>query len=419
MDVELAAGFVPRHLAGPVAAALEDTPVVVINGPRQAGKTTLAAGLLSGGRGTYLSLDEPDVRAAARDDPAALLGGRAEPVVLDEFQREPDLLLAVKASVDSDRRPGRFVLTGSSRYLTLPRVSESLAGRVEVLELLPFSQGELEGAAERFLARLFRPSPWTRPPTLDRRDYLRRICAGGFPEALRRPAGRRRERWFDSYVQTVTRRDVTEIADVRRIDELSTLLQLVAARSASVLSVADLARDAALKWETANTYLALLEAVYLVHRVPAWTSSATTRLTKQPKVVIGDSGLAAHLLGVDTDGLMAPGSPLVGPLLEGFVVAELIKQRTWSDVDVRLSHFRDRDRHEVDVVLETRDGRVAAVEVKAVTRIRGEHLHGLRRLMDVAGERFVQGVLLYTGGEVVQLDDRLHAVPLSALWQPG
>lgn len=411
--------FLPRAVEPRLREALADTPVIVVNGARQAGKTTLATSLLSGGIGSFTTLDDPDTRDAAQADPAGFLRGRAEPLVIDEIQRAPDLLLAIKASIDRDRRPGRFVLTGSTRFLTVPTLSESLAGRVEIVELWPFSQGELGGTTDGFIDRLFADPAWTqlKASAPDRTEYLRRASVGGFPEAVSRSTDRARRRWFDSYFTTVIQRDISELGDVRKIEELPRLVKLLSARTASVLNISDLSRDARLKWETAREYMALLETVFLVHRLPAWSTNLTSRMTKQAKVFLTDSGLVAFLLGTSAQALAEQGSPHSGQLFETFVVNELRKQVTWAETDVALHHYRDRDGVEVDVVVEARDGRVAALEVKSSGRVQKTDLRGLRLLRDRLGSRLGQGLVLYCGEEARELEDRLFAVPASTLWQ--
>lgn len=410
---------VDRHVLPLLREALGDLRVVVLGGARQSGKTTLLRRVHAEVGGTFLSFDEPDVLRAAIDDPAGLIAGFPAPLMVDEVQRAGDpFLLALKAAVDRDRRPGRAVLSGSTRFLTVPTLSESLAGRAVVLELWPFSQGERDGHRERFLDRAFlHPERLAADaqPVL-RAELFARVVGGGFPEAVRFASPRSRRLWFDSYVTTVLQRDVREIGDVRRGAELDRLLRLVAARDAGELVVAGLARSAGLDEATTATYLRLLETVYLISRVPAWSRNLTAKIARRPKVVVNDSGLAAFLVGADEAALLRPTSAAAGPLLEAFVVAELLRQRTWSDVDVTVSHVRDRDGHEVDIVVETRDGRVVGIECKAAATVREADLGGLRWLRDRVGDDFVAGLVLHAGERALPFGDRLWSLPVSSLW---
>ncbi len=391
---------------------------MLVNGARQAGKTTLARRVAETARGRYVTMDNPATLRAARFDPAGFLEGRGL-LVIDEFQKAGEtLLLALKEEVDRLPSPGRFLLTGSTRFLTVPRLSDSLAGRVDILDLWPLSQGEIRGERETFPDLLFGPVGRLRslrPEPLSRRETFETVCRGGFPEALRRsPAGR--AGWFASYVDTVTQRDVPEIARIRQARDLKRALRLLAAQTAGELNVASLARDLRMPRTTLDGYLPLLETVYLFFQVPAWSRNLSAKVARHPKVHLLDAGLAAHLLGVDPAGLSRPASPAAGRLLETFVAGELARQRTWAGQPFELHHFRDRDGKEVDSILEAPDGRVAGVEVKAARSLGESDARTLAWMRDRLGSDFIQGVVLYTGEEVLPLGDRITALPLAALW---
>ncbi len=409
----------PRRAEAVVAEALGDFRIVLINGARQSGKTTLVRRLQTQRGGTFVTLEDPTVLGAVSDDPRGLVGAFAEPLMIDEFQKGGDRLLsAIKLAVDEDRRPGRFVLTGSTRFLTVPTLSESLAGRVRIVDLWPFSQREIRRTVDGFVDRAFADPDALRganSSTMDRAGYLEVACAGGFPEAVRL-GPRARSRWFEDYVRTVTQRDVAEISRVRQIVELPRLLRLLSALTAQELNVAGLARSAGMDDQTVRNYLPLLETVYLVHRVPAWSRNLTAKVKRHPKVHMTDSGLAAHLMGVSPMGLARPGVAAAGALLETFVVNEIAKQLTWSETPARLAHFRDRNGPEVDVVLETGDGRVVGIEVKASMSAQRPDFAGLRLLRDRLGDGFVHGFLLYTGEQTLSFGERVTAAPISALW---
>lgn len=407
----------PRFAARQVRAALADTPVVAVNGARQVGKSTLVSDLLSGGDGTrVVTLDDRTQLSAAQADPTTFVQHEGL-LVVDEVQRCPELLPAIKAEVDRDRRPGRFLVTGSSRLLSTPEMSASLAGRVDIVDLWPLSQGELGGRREDFVdALLGWDASLDHESGLGRADYMERVCAGGFPEPLGRQ-GRRRHRWFANYATTVVERMVADVADIERLTSMPRLLRLCAARTAGQLNVDDIARDLGLPRRTVSSYLTHLQTVFLVHLVPAWSRNLTSKVAHRPKIMLTDSGLAAHLVGADPEALSVAAATTAGALLETFVAMELRKQMERSEATGDIHHFRDRDGIEVDIVIETHDGRVAAAEVKASATVRGEDFRGLRLLDKRLGAEFAGGVVLYTGRETVRFGPRLAAVPLARLWE--
>lgn len=331
-------------------------------------------------------------------------------------QGVPELLPAIKAEVDRDRSAGRFILTGSTRLLSIAEVSESLPGRVEIVDLGPLSQGEIERCPEGFVDALF---GWDTSlmvgSNLKKADYFERLCAGGFPEPLAR-SGRRRQAWFSSYATTVVERMVADLAEVQRLAVMPQLLRLCAARTSGVLNTRNLADDLGIPYRTVGSYLAHLRAVFLVALLPAWSRNLTSKVAHRPKIHLADSGLAAHLVGMDPSALVESAAP-GGALLETFVVAEVTKQLGWSATDAAAYHFRDRGGIEVDLVLEVRNGAVAGVEVKASSTVRSRDFRGLRLLAERLGDQFVGGVVLYTGPDPVPFGDRLLALPRSALWQ--
>lgn len=406
-----------RSLEISVLRALSDTPVVLLNGARQTGKTTLAQAI-AGGRGAqYHTLDYATTLALACSDPVGFIRNLAGPVVLDEIQKAPGLFPAIKLAVDSDRQPGRFLLTGSANVLTLPRLSESLAGRMEIIPLYPFSAGELAGVTEGFLPRLFSGTIAQLKSPLTCQDIAARLACGGYPEAVQRAAEDRRAAWFASYISTILQRDVRDLARVDALHALPNLLKLLAARSSALVNLADVGRDASLPHTTLTRYLALLETVFLVHRLPAWSRNLGQRLVKASKLHLIDTGLACHLLGADARRL-SEDRPLLGKLLESFVVGELRKQISWADPRTALYHFRTAAGSEVDVLLERPDGSVAAIEVKAGATVGVTDFAALKALRDQLGEQFRAGVVLYLGDQIVPFGDKLWLVPVSALWAP-
>jgi uncharacterized protein len=408
-----------RHLRPALETALADTPVVMVVGPRQSGKTTLCR-LVAAPRGARaLTLDDAATLAAAAADPAGFVAGLEGPVLIDEIQKAPALLPALKLTVDRRRVPGRFLLTGSADVLALPTVSESLAGRLEVLTLWPFSQGEIEGRREMFVDALFaRSLSPVRTINDTRAGVIERALRGGFPEAVARTDPARRRAWFRAYVSSMLERDVRDLAQIDGLTVLPRLLSLLAVRSASLLNAAEMSRSLGLPQTTLTRYLTLLERAFLVRRVPAWTSNRGHRLIKTPRVWLPDTGLLAFLAGL-TPARLAAGGETVGPLLETFVASELAKQLTWSETSAQLFHFCSHAGREVDLMLEADDGRIVGIEVKAAATLGARDFKGLDALRDIAGRRFHRGIVLYTGNESLPFGNDLWALPIAALWNAG
>lgn len=396
---------------------MADTPVVLLNGARQTGKTTLAQAMAAGSGGQFFTLDDSATLGLAAGDPAGFIRNLTGPIVLDEIQKVPDLFPAIKLAVDKDRQPGRFLLTGSANVMTLPRLSESLAGRMEIIPLFPFSAGELAGIAEGFLPRLFAGTIAKSKSPSAREDMAARLTRGGYPEAIQREDDDRRAAWFASYLSTILQRDVRDLARVDALHALPNLLKLLAARASGLLNLADAGRDAGLPHTTLTRYLALLETVFLVHRLPAWSRNLGQRLVKAPKLHLVDTGLACHLLGADARRL-SEDRPLLGRLLESFVVGELRKQISWTDPRMTLYHYRTAAGSEADVVLEKPNGSVAAIEVKASATVAAADFAALKALRDQLGQQFQAGVVLYLGEQIVPFGDKLWLVPVPALWAP-
>ncbi len=408
--------LIPRRAAAAVGEALADTRVVLITGARQCGKSTLVRVVAKNTPAEWRDLDRATTRQAAISDPTGFVG-YPEMMVIDEIQRVPDLLLAIKAEVDDDPRPGRFLLTGSARVLGLRALPDTLPGRTETVELWPFSQGEIDGAPDQFVDGVFSggAAALSHQSSLSRRDYAERLVRGGFPEAVRRPDSRRRERFFDSYVSDLIARDVSQLSEIERPAQLRALLRLIAARSGQLLVGNALSHAAGISTATTHRYISLLEEIFMIKRIPAWSRNLSSRATGTPKVAFVDSGIAANLLGADSRNLIRPGGQL-GPLLEGFVLMELARLLTWSRERAELFHYRTKDGVEVDAVLENRQGQVVAIEIKAASTVRADDFRGLRHLSDRLGDDFLAGIVLYTGSQTLPFGPRMRAVPVSALW---
>lgn len=409
-------GFFPRYIEGRLHEALEDSPVVLIQGPRQCGKTTLAQTACTSH--TYFSFDDDVVREGAISDPMGFVASLPDRVVLDEVQRVPSLFTSLKLEVDRNRIPGRFVLTGSTNVLSVPTIQDSLAGRLETVRLHPLAQCEIydrNGSNRNFISSLFEERFTAVRTERLGNDLADRIASGGYPAALARPAGRRRANWYANYLEAQSGRDIGDLARISGLDTLPRLLSLAATHTAHLFNVSSLAAPFQLSRPTIGHYLTLLERVFLLERLPPWHRNLEKRLVKTPKLHIGDTGLACALTGT-TPASLAADRTLLGQFLETFVFHELGRQATWNDHPVDFFHYRDKDQVEVDIVLE-RSRRVAGVEVKAGATVTRSDFRGLRRLKEASGDAFAAGAVLYDGENVVGFGDGLYAVPVRLLWE--
>ena len=403
----------PRFVERRAGEALADTPVVLIVGPRRAGKTTLARKMAEEGR-TYITLDDRTVLDAALSDPNGFIRG-LDRAIIDEIQRAPDVLLAIKRSVDEDRRPGRFLLTGSANVMTLPRVADSLAGRIETIRMLPLARAEIAGTAPTFLERLFEGRLEGERQAVIGNDLARLALLGGFPEAIERESERRRQAWARSYLTSVLTRDLRDVAEIERLAKLPKFVRLLAEYSGQLVNYSQFGSEIDVSHKTGQRYVALLEQVFLVSTLQPWYTNALKRIVKTPKLHFLDSGLLAAVRGLSFDRVRADRSEL-GALLESFVFSEVLKLMTASDLQLATYHFRDRQMREVDIVLERDDGRIAGIEVKAAATVTSGDFAGLRTLAEACKERFACGVVLYDSADFVPFGDKLAAAPLSCLW---
>jgi predicted AAA+ superfamily ATPase len=404
----------PRPAEAHIRTALRDTRVVAISGPRQSGKTTLARRFARQGR-NYLTLDSQPTLAAARSDPVAFIRG-LDRVVIDEVQRAPDLLLAIKQSVDEDPRPGRFLLAGSANLLTIKTVHESLAGRVEIVPLYPLSRSEqLRVKRPQFLSKVFQGQAPQFTESLSAENLLQLVARGGYPDAIKRRGERRRRDWYRAYIKSLVERDLPEIADLAKPGQIPRVLEVAAQFAGRLTNLSEIGRSVGLDHKTAEHYLGVLEQLYLVQRIQPWFRNELSRLIKTPKLHFIDSGLLTSLRGYSLARLRADRS-LFGALLESFVFSELLKLSAWADESVSLFHYRDRDKFEVDFILENTAGQIVGVEVKAAASVTRRDFGGLERVASAARTAFVQGIVLYDGAQTVSFGESLRAVPLSALW---
>jgi predicted AAA+ superfamily ATPase len=408
----------PRNTKSDLLESIQHSPVVLIVGARQVGKSTLAKGLFpETERPSYVTLDDISALSLARSSAKTFLQGLDDSVIIDEVQRAPELFLAIKESVDASRKAGRFILTGSANVLTSPKISESLAGRMEIHTLWPLSRGEFLGQREGFIDFAFAVDKVPKLSPLKLPQLIEILVAGGYPPALARPSQKLRDNWFRGYLSSIVERDIRDLSHVERFTELPDLLSLVASRAGGMLNLADLSRSLSLPYMTLKRYLALFEAIFLVVPLNSWSSNIGKRLVKAPKLYLNDTGLLCHMLRRDSAALEADRT-LLGMVFENFVLMELVKQISWSETRPQIYHFRTADtKHEVDFVLESGDGRIVGIECKSSSTVDQSSFNGLRALANQAGKKFHKGIVLYTGTNVLMFDENLLALPISALWE--
>lgn len=413
--------MIRRNIEQAILAGLKDTPVVLLVGARQTGKSTLIqSDAFHKGKRRFLTFDDASVQAAAKADPDGFLASFPEPLALDEVQRVPELFLALKASVDRDRVPGRYLLSGSANVLFLPKVADSLAGRMEVVSLWPFSQGEVQGVCEGFIDAVFSlKMPQLKPLDKwdERKELRKRVLRGGFPEMLKRDSPERRKAWFGAYLTTILQRDVRDLSQIDDITAMPRLLSILAARMGGLLNAAELSRGSGIAQTTLKRYLSLLETIFLFHPLPAWSANVGKRFVKMPKVILSDTALGAHLLNITPERL-AEDSGLLGPLLENFVCMELRKQAAWSKQQPQLFHWRTHGQQEVDLVLES-GGRLVGIEVKASGSVTADDFKGLKAFGAENQKHLARGIVLYGGRETLPFGEKMVAMPVSALWRLG
>ena len=403
----------PRRLESRIAEAMADTPVVLLAGPRQAGKTTLVR-QMSGAGMRYLTLDDELTLMSARDDPVGMIRS-LDRAVIDEIQRAPQLLLAIKKSVDEDRRPGRFLLTGSANLMAAPKVADSLAGRMETLLLLPLSQGEIEGQTANWLDRVFAGQIPKSKTLTNGDDLVERVLKGGYPEVIARATARRRNAWARQYIDAIIQRDVRDISGIEKLDHLPRFLRALAQTAGQMCNYTQLGGQVGLDSKTTSKYISVFEQMYLLKRVDVWARNRLNRAVKTPKLQFIDAGLLATLLELTSDEIQQNRTRF-GNVLETFVFSELLKAITTAENDYALMYYRDADKVEVDVVIENAAGQLVGVEVKATATVKESDLRGLRKLSTLAGDKFKMGVLLYDGDDAMPLGDNIWAAPLSTLW---
>jgi predicted AAA+ superfamily ATPase len=407
-----------RYIANPIIEALKDTPVILINGARQTGKSTLCRQLVEKGSfdGQIMTMDDPTTLTAAQTDPLGFLQDLSPHAIIDEVQRAPELFLSIKKLVDENRKERRLILTGSADVMTLPLVGDSLAGRIEIHHLWPLSQTEILGKRSKFLNTLIAADGRFRSHKNNWKSIVEAIRSGGYPEALQRENEGRKAKWFESYISAVLQKDIRNLANIEGLTQIPNILQLIGTRVGSTVNLSDIARLSGVKNTTLQRYMTLLEHVFLILKIPAWTPNVEGQFVKSPKIFLNDTGLLCHLRGERVDSLMA-NRTTAGSFLENFIITEIIKQLSWSDLFLKPYHFSVHSGAEVDLVLEDRKKQLYGIEIKSTASVGQNDFKGLKRLAEIAGKKFQRGIILYGGEHMVGgFGENLQAVPLSSVW---
>jgi predicted AAA+ superfamily ATPase len=408
--------MIQRKIKSKLLEALTDSPVVLVHGARQTGKSTLVKHLAENDYpARYLTFDDAGILSAAKNNPIDFISGYSENLVVDEVQRVPEIFLAIKSFVDKNRKAGKFILTGSANVLLLPKVSESLAGRIEILNLFPLSQSEISSANINFIDELFGNDLKPNRILGKKNDLVNKVVTGGFPEMLTRKDRTRQNAWFKSYITTILQRDVRDIANIEKLSEMPKLLSLFASRAGTLLNFAELSRSAAIPQTTLKRYISLLEAIFMIHILPAWSGNLSKRLIKTPKLYLNDTGLLSHLVGFEPDKVLSDALSW-GRLMENFVLMELLKQASWSKFNLSLYHYRSASGQEIDFIIERSDGKFVAVEVKATAKIMASDFNHIKSFADETGKKFLRGIVFYTGREAIPFAKNLSALPVETLW---
>lgn len=403
-----------RNIQARIDESLVDTPVVLVSGPRQSGKTTLVRQIAEKQNSRYLTLDDESTLLSARQDPVGFVRN-LNMAVIDEVQRAPQLLLAIKKSVDEDRRPGRFLLTGSANLMMLPTMADSLAGRMETLTLLPLSQSEIEGRLGNWIDHAFAGQIPVPSAAVYGNPLIDRVLRGGYPEAISRDNPRRRVAWARQYIDALIQRDVRDIANIDKLAQLPRFLRALSNTAGQMCNYTQLGGQVGLDGKTAARYVDVLEQMYLLKRIDVWARNRLSRIVKTPKLQFVDSGLLAALLNLSAEEVQQDRTRF-GNLLETFVYAELMKHATTAQADCTLMYYRDADQFEVDIVIESPNGQIVGVEVKASATVKESDLRGLKKLAGLAGRDFKMGVILYDGTETLPLGQGFWAAPVASLW---
>ncbi len=408
-----------RNIKKSIIYALSDTPVILVNGARQTGKSTLCRMIMKEGafQGKFVTMDDPSILVAARKDPLGFLEDLGKQVIIDEVQRAPELFLSIKKLIDEDRKNRRIILTGSANVMMLPKIGDSLAGRIEIHNLWPLSQDEINGICSNFLHTLVDTEKKFKSSKILWKEIATRMRIGGYPESLERSTTSRRNKWFADYLTAILQKDIRELANIEGLTEIPNILKLIASRVGSTINMSDIARLSGVKNTTLKRYIALLEHIFLIIKIPAWTKNTEGLFVKSPKIYLNDTGLLNNLIGLEDDSFLEQRSN-AGSYLENFIIMEIIKQLSWSDIYLKAYHFSIHRGAEVDLVLEDRAGGLYGIEIKSSASIQDSDFNGLRKLANLVGNKFKRGIILYTGEQYIGgFGANLQAVPISAVWE--
>lgn len=406
-----------RHIKPYLAKALKRSPVVLLNGARQVGKSTLVKEFQKEKEYTYLTFDDETVYIAAKNDPTGFINSLQKPIIIDEVQRVPEIFLPIKIDVDNNRVAGRYLLTGSANPLLIPHLGDSLAGRMEIVDLMPLSQGEIAGTIEGWINTAFSAKPFIQPQeTISKRILYQKIITGGYPSSVLASNDEDRDAWMKSYINLLLQRDIKDLAQIEKITELPNLLKILAHRASNLLNVAEISRECKMVAQTVHRYIALLQTIFIITLQQSWHTNLSLRYIKSPKVYIVDSGLLSYLLGINLERSFTE-QVAMGKVLENFILNELKKQATWSKTGPDAYHFRTTSGTEVDILLENRQGEIVGIEVKSAEKISPDDFKGLKLLAQNMDQKFIRGVVFYCGSQVVPFGDKLWALPITCLWQ--
>lgn len=405
-----------RYCKDKVITALGDTPVVIISGPRQSGKTTLAK-QIQVDSSVYITLDDITQYDAAQSDPIGFIRNlESDRIIIDEVQRVPELFLAIKQSVDEERVPGKYLLTGSSNAMMLPTLSDSLAGRIEIINLLPLTTCEINGISSTFIDKILKGNPPAAKTTRILKQLTDKILTGGFPEPVARKQQTRKSMWYQQYINSIIQKDIRDLADIEHLEVMPKVVRLLANQVGQLTNYTEIAKKVGVTRQTVASYVKLLEQLYIFEALPAWHKNENKRLVKTPKMHIVDSGLLCSIKRLNEDKIKN-NHHIFGALLESYVVNEIKRIATWSDEPLEFSHYRDKDKVEVDLVIETCSGDVIGIEIKAGATVTSSDFKGLRKLKSIAGNQFLMGIILYDGDNPAQHEEKLFSIPLASLWE--
>ncbi len=408
--------MIERKIKKRLLEAFSDSPVVLLHGARQTGKSTLVKYISENEHpAKYLTFDDATVLSAAQSNPYDFISIYSENLVIDEVQRVPEIFLAIKNLVDNNRKAGKFIITGSANVLMLPKISESLTGRVEVIKLFPFSQSEINRTEINFIDEVCSNKFNLNNIPQKKNDLIKRVLTGGYPEMLNRKDRQRQNAWFNSYLTTILQRDVRDISNIEKLSELPKLLNIFATRAGTLLNFAELSRSSAIPQTTIKRYATLLEAIFLIYLLPAWSGNLSKRLIKTPKLYLNDTGILSHLIGFEEDKVFADPNSW-GRLLENFILMELLKQSTWSKFNLKLYHYRSSSGQEIDFLIERSDGKITAIEVKATSKIAAADFNHIKSFEEENRAKFLRGIIFYTGKESIPFAKNLFALPINSLW---